>query len=242
MPASIPGSRLGGLAGLLVAVILLASPTALATPIVHQHYGPPFFAVRIVDHNFTRHNAVNHQLASISRSGGFNDVQNSSTIGTVNATAELRTRAWFFSGAYSIARGVTSIHVNSSGNGTGMASVTGWCSVYGVAWARFDLSVTVGLWDRNSSTWVGSRVVNLSHANTYASCAYSGGGYVRRNLTLSWSIGVNPAASAINSSHSFQIVTVLIVTTWAQSYGRGNSALSEVDLSARLIRMQGYYY
>ena len=244
---SVPGAapRIRSLAGLIIVVLLLAPPSAWAAPIVYQNYSPPFFAVRLTDHNFTTHKAVNLQTASISRTGHLADAQNSSTIGNVNATAELRTRAWFFSAPYSIAPGATSIHVNSSGNGSGRAEVRITCAngVYGVAWARFDYSVTVGLWDRNTSSWVGARMLNLSHANTYTVCTHAGGpSVVRRNLTLSWSIGVNPLASAVNSSHSFQIVTVLVVTTRAVSYGSGNWATSVVDVGASLARMQGYYY
>lgn len=229
---------------IVLSVLLLVSPPVSGGPIVYQNFAPPFHSVRLTVYNFTGLPSRGHNrlVDRIGTGGRFSALQNSSTLG--NATAALTEFARFYSAPYTIGANATRLHVNSSGYGVGKAVVTISTRGPGTQCADswFSYSVLVGLWDRNTSTWVGNRTVVLSQARLVAACGAGGSTRtVARNLTVGWGFGVNPSPSGVRATDWLQIVTIMIVKTYARTWGTGTWATSVVDLTDHLVRMQGYY-
>jgi len=213
----------------------MASPT-----VVYQGFAPPYYSTNTTHVAWISlpHRAVNRYVVMSNVSGVVSIDQNSSSY--TNGSAQQTTSVWFLSRPYRIPANVTALHVDAYGTSSGFARERETCGQAGFSSTSFNYTLTVGLWDRNASSWVASRTLVLQSAGFWSNCFYSGGGRLARNLTFSWGLGVRPSAAAINSTHWFQISVEIAVETYIGSW-YGGSAFTGVKVTDSVQRMQGSY-
>ncbi len=178
---------------------------------------------------------------TIHRSGNYSASQNSSD--SSNRTASQDSWGSFYTGAYTIRTATTAVQVNPSGSVVGSAQIAVSCHYGGTARARVDYPLELGLWDRTTGRWIAHSTRAIRSFGFTVSCAVPFKHLATsKNLSVAWSLGLNPSPAGVNLTDLLEIVTIFHLHSATGASWGGCRAYAFASISVMTQRMQGYHY